>query len=263
MSVRLPHPGLRAFLLAACCLALLAFAPPAAAQEPAPEPPVTVPSDPGPSPNPDPAPDPPAPAPSPPVVSSPPVYVPPSQPADTGPTPAEIREQRRQERIEAQQKAAAEKAAREAEEQRQLEILRTQAAEAREQGLDAFDDATNNAPAIAVPSLPAAAAQEGEQAPETLPPILESEALPAAANVTADLPQAVAESSPLTNAAPVLLGLLGLSILLLGAAALPPWTVRSTALAGLLAHRRLEIGLVGTAVLASAAIGLAIAISAG
>jgi len=69
------------------------------------------------------------------------------------------------------------------------------------------------------------------------------------------------DSSDLAGAAPLLLGLLGLAIVLLGLAALPPWTMRTSSLSGLIATRRLEIGLVGTAVLASAAIGLLITIA--
>ncbi len=69
---------------------------------------------------------------------------------------------------------------------------------------------------------------------------------------------AASDDSTLSGAAPLLLGLLGLAIVLLGLAALPPWTLRRSSVSAMVAHRRLEIGLVGTAVLASAAIGLLI-----
>jgi hypothetical protein len=64
-------------------------------------------------------------------------------------------------------------------------------------------------------------------------------------------------------ATPVLLGLLALAILLLGLAALPSSTIREAHLAAVVAHRRLEIGLLGTAVLASAAIGLLVIVVGG
>lgn len=92
-------------------------------------------------------------------------------------------------------------------------------------------------------------------------PTIEPE--PAAQASAPPIAQTSGGSSSLSNAAPVLLGLLGLAVLLLGAAAIPPGTVRSNTFAELLATRRLEIGLIGAAVLASAAIGLLIAIVAG
>jgi hypothetical protein len=84
---------------------------------------------------------------------------------------------------------------------------------------------------------------------------------------TSSAPAAVAgpasDSSSRGVATPVLLGLLALAILLLGLAALPSSTIREAHLAAVVAHRRLEIGLLGTAVLASAAIGLLVIVVGG
>jgi hypothetical protein len=177
---------------------------------------------------------------------APSVEVAPSEPS--GPTAAELAQQRREE-LQRQ---------RELERQR-LVALRKKTAKIRAAGLNAFDDATKNAPRIVVPEAVAVAGEE--EAPPVEVPIVQPE--PAAEASPALAPQASEGSSSLSGAAPVLLGLLGLAILLLGVAALPPWTIRSAAFAGLLATRRLEIGLIGAAVLASAAIGLAIAVVAG
>ena len=70
------------------------------------------------------------------------------------------------------------------------------------------------------------------------------------------------EEAALGDASPILIGLLALAVLLLGAAALPASAVRGN-LAYVLVQRRLELGLIGVAVLASAAIGLGIALLAG
>ena len=50
----------------------------------------------------------------------------------------------------------------------------------------------------------------------------------------------------------------GLAVVLPALAALPPWTLRRSSFSTMVAPRRLEIGLIGTAVLASAAISLLI-----
>ena len=47
----------------------------------------------------------------------------------------------------------------------------------------------------------------------------------------------------------------GLAVVLPALAALPPWTLRRSSFSTMVTRRRLETGLVGTAVLASAAIG--------
>ena len=50
----------------------------------------------------------------------------------------------------------------------------------------------------------------------------------------------------------------GLAVVLPAHAALPPWTLRRSSLSTMVARRRLELGLVGIAVLATAAIALLI-----
>ena len=235
----------RACLLLVCGLLALAAVPQALAQESPPqaEPPPaeTVPADSTPAPDPDPAPaeQPPKEQPAPPAPAptySPPVstYTPP--PAATALTPQELA-QRERER-----------------ERKQAERLRKQREKSVKAGFAAFLDAATHAPAIEVPVV----APEAEtQAPE--PIVVEA----ASQEVAAPFSEPPSGVSSLAGAGPILLGLLGLAVLLLGVAALPPWSIRSPALAGLLVQRRLEIGLVGTAVLASAAIGLAIAVAAG
>ena len=79
------------------------------------------------------------------------------------------------------------------------------------------------------------------------------------------LPQPVAfpeppQPSTAGGATPVLVGLLALSVLLLGLAALPLWRIRAGTLAGLAAGRRLELGLVGSAVLLIAVVGLLVTV---
>ena len=99
--------------------------------------------------------------------------------------------------------------------------------------------------------------------PSTLPTTpQENPAEPLATSAAALTLAASKGNTSLSGAAPLLLGLLGLAIILLGLAALPPWTMRTSQFSALIATRRLEIGLVGTAVLASAAIGLLITIVA-
>lgn len=68
--------------------------------------------------------------------------------------------------------------------------------------------------------------------------------------------------SGLSGATPFLLGLLGLAIVLLGLAALPPSAVRHSSVGVVVAERRLEIGLLGTAVLLGAAVGLLVSVLA-
>ena len=242
----------RACLFLVCSLLALAAVPQALAQESPPqaEPPPaeTVPADSTPAPDPDPAPaeQPPKEQPAPPAPAptySPPVstYTPP--PAPAGPTPEELA-QRERERAQARRDR----------ERKQAERLRKQREKSVKAGFAAFLDAATHAPAIEVPVV----APEAEtQAPE--PIVVEA----ASQEVAAPFSEPAPGASSLAGAGPILLGLLGLAVLLLGVAALPPWSIRSPALAGLLVHRRLEIGLVGTAVLASAAIGLAIAVAAG
>ncbi len=65
-----------------------------------------------------------------------------------------------------------------------------------------------------------------------------------------------------SGASPALIGLFALSILLLGAAAIPPSRIREGSVGTLLTTRRLEIGLVGAAVLTIAALGLLVTVVA-
>lgn len=68
--------------------------------------------------------------------------------------------------------------------------------------------------------------------------------------------------SSLSGATPFLLGLLGLAIVLLGLAALPPAAVRRSSVGVVVAERRLEIGLLGSAVLLGAAVALLVSVLA-
>jgi hypothetical protein len=176
----------------------------------------------------------------------------------SGPTRQELAEQRERQKATARKEALA----KERERQRLLaERLRKQREQAVEGGFAAFLGLAAVVPGLqAAPATTETPADTAEAATGAPPQTVDAEA--AAQTVAA--PFAEPASSPaLQEAGPVLLGLLGLSVLLLGLAALPPTTVRSTVLGPLLAQRRLEIGLIGTAVLASAAIGLAIAVAAG
>jgi hypothetical protein len=250
-------------LIVLCGLALVC-APAALAQDPEEVP--TVPAEPpggGGNPNPDPAPEPPSPSPPPPASPPPPVYTPPPAytppvAAPTGPTEAELEaEQRRKER---------EKARREAERKRKEEARRRREAEQairlaikQEAGEGVgLPGEVGLPPPPEVPVVEVAAAET--VTPETVTPE------PAAAEIEAAPPAPAAagtsDDTSLDGAAPILLGLFGLSVVLLGLAALPPWSAH-TVLGGLLIRRRLELGLLGTAVLASAAIGLLIAVLAG
>jgi hypothetical protein len=81
----------------------------------------------------------------------------------------------------------------------------------------------------------------------------------------AALPQPVAfpeqpQPSTARGATPVLAGLLALSVLLLGLAAMPRWRIRAGTLGGLVAGRRLELGVVGSAVLLIAVVGLIVTV---
>jgi hypothetical protein len=63
----------------------------------------------------------------------------------------------------------------------------------------------------------------------------------------------------LETTGPILLGLLIAAVVLLGLAAIPPPSIGG-GLASLVEHRRLELGLIGMAILTAAAIGLVIAV---
>lgn len=256
------HSRVRTVLLMACILAL-AGVPAALAQEP----PVTVPVTPDPAPSPDPVPDDPEPEPpsQPPASSggdtSPPSPAVSAPPEPSGPTAAELREQREaeRERRERERERQEQREQREAvRERKRLLALRAQIEEIWTSGVIAFGGAADAPAAEPVAATePDTVEAPPSAAVQTIEPEPAAQASPPAAL------QPAGSSSSLAGAAPVLLGLLGLAVLLLGVAALPPWTVRSAAVAGLLATRRLEIGLIGAAVLASAAIGLVIAIVAG
>ena len=253
------HRVVRAVLPAAVALAVaFAVVPAGFAQEP----PITVPADTGPDPSPDPVPEPePAPPPSPPASSgggtspTPAVETTPTEPS--GPTAAELRAQREREREQKEREREQKEAARE---RRHLLELRAQAERIWVDGLNAFG-ASGSADVATEPAATGPSAAEPTAEPVADVPTIEPE--PAAQASAPPLAQAAGGSSSLSNAAPVLLGLLGLAVLLLGVAAIPPWTVRSNTFGELLATRRLEIGLIGAAVLASAAIGLVVAIVAG
>lgn len=129
-------------------------------------------------------------------------------------------------------------------------------------GFDAFldawasdEEATSPAPSKEQQTTARPETEPVTQTKGTAPatPVGSSQAAPAGAS----------SASLLTRAAPVLLGLLGVAIVLLGLAALPPARRRASALSVLVAERRVEIGLVGGAALASAAIGLVVAAAAG
>jgi hypothetical protein len=68
------------------------------------------------------------------------------------------------------------------------------------------------------------------------------------------------ESNTLTGALPILAGLLALAAILLGLAAMPGRVTNGVA--NVLSARRLELCLIGAAVLASAAIGLVLTLLA-
>ena len=260
--------GFAQLLVIFCGLALVG-APAALAQEPEPVP--TIPAEPpsGGNPNPDPAPEPPPPSPpppsSPPPSSPPPSFEPPpsfpSEPAQSGPTQAQIAAQAAAQRAERRQRAreaARRQAAREAAARKKLfqQIRARTKAEAGEgYGLPA---------GITVPVPPPPVIVESS----TEPP-----ALPDAEPVVAQLDQPEPSSAPavvggssgdsrLNGAAPILIGLLGLAVLLLGVAAIPPYHAHG-ALGVMLVRRRFELGMLGTAVLVSASIGLVIAMAAG
>jgi hypothetical protein len=231
----------RALLLAV--LGMLAWAPVAVAQDPV----ETVPAEPGGgggNPTPDPAPDPSPPPSSGSVSPSPPVYVPPpAAPAQpSGLTPAEIKARQR-----AREQRAAEKRKREAEK-------RIRAATHREAGEGyALPEGVALPPPLEVPI----AEPEPEPAEE---PTLEPE--PVASTLQPRIAAPLSDpgaGSTLGSATPILVGLLILAVVLLGLAAIPPHSLRGE-FGATLVHRRLELGLIGTAVLASAAIGLVLAV---
>jgi hypothetical protein len=187
------------------------------------------------------------------VFEPPPAVSPPVQP---GPTAAELAEQRREERERKRREEARKRAEREARERAAaFKLIRQQTkAEAGEgYGLAA---------GTALPPPPVVPVQAVES-PETVA------AEPAVAEVAepestaaAVVPGGSSTDSGLSGAAPILIGLLGISVLLLGMAAIPPAHAHGS-LGTLLVRRRFELGLLGTAVLASAAIGLVIAVAVG
>ncbi|MCC6222620.1 MAG: hypothetical protein IT201_03905 [Thermoleophilia bacterium] len=263
MGSQARHPGVRRVLPSVCLLALVLAATPASFAQ---EPPVTVPVAPDPAPSPDPVPDDPEPPPAPPASpggdTSPPPPAVSAPPEPSGPTAAELREQREAERqrLERERKRREQRAAER--ERKRLLALRARMEEIWTSGVTPFDGAAN-APGAAAPAAAPVLATE-PHATETPPSGARTiEPEPAAQASPSAALQPAGNPSSLAGAAPVLLGLFGLAVLLLGVAAIPPWSVRSSAVAGLLAARRLELGLIGAAVLASAAIGLVVAILAG
>jgi hypothetical protein len=181
----------------------------------------------------------------------PPSYTPPpsTQPAPSTPSAAQIRKQR-QERLRKQRER----------ERRAAELKRRREEAAR---LRRILDGVAPLGVAGAAFLAAPAPARAEPKPETAAPTPASQRIgqPQAAAPVRSFPSS--NDSALSNAAPVLLGMFGLALVLLVLAAIPPWHIRQTQLAGLLAHRRVELGLIGTAVLAAAAIGLVIALLAG
>lgn len=263
-------PALRRALVAlAVASAVLAAAPVAHGQEPAPA--VTVPVDSGggsaPAPAPDPAPSAddasqggdsgggsssgPAPAPSadPPAAEAPASdEAAPAERVEAGPSAEEKTKEKKRRRQE--------QARQEQEEQEQATAEATAIAAAateRNEGPFAGGAITTSAPGASVEDVALTPSEEAEPEGEATQTAI---ALPVAFSDEK-------ESSALPGAAPVLLGLLALSIVLLGLAAVPPWRIRADALAGLVSGRRLELGLVGAAVLACAVVGLLVTVLAG
>ena len=256
----LPRPLFVVFVIGVCCFALSAAAP-AFGQDP--DPATTVPAEPGGgggNPSPDPAPEP-APPPPPPEPSSPPpeapsspppppavVSPPPAPPVAEGPTPAEIARQEARQRERERRRAEAERRRRQA-------IREIRASIKREAGKG-----------YGIPGnlvWPQAVAQP-EDAPAVEPAAsldTESAASPALEPVTpvASTSTASSSESMLRSAGPILVGLLLLAVGLLVLAAIPSRSV-SGGFASLVDQRRLEIGLIGTTVLAASVIGLLVAL---
>ena len=250
-----------ASVVGGCCFVLSAAAP-ALGQDP--EPATTVPAEPGGgggNPSPDPAPEqapPPPPAapssPPPPPPSSPPpapevVVPPPAPPAITsGPTPAEIARQEARQRERERRRAEAER--------RRRQVIREIRASIKREAGEGYGIPGNLV-------WPQAVAQP-EDAPTVEPAAsldTESAASPALEPVAAVASTASTSSSEsmLRSAGPFLIGLLLLAVALLGLAAIPSRSV-SGGFASLVDHRRLEIGLIGTTVLAASVIGLLVAL---
>ena len=255
------------------CGVALACVPVALSQEP----PVTPsPSGGGGNPAPDPAPPPPSPPPPPP--SPPPPSAPPPEPtfvpppaAPSGPTAAEIRAAQQRAERERKRREAARKRAAEERQRRAIE-KRIRLATKKEAGEGYALPAGFSLPPPPVvrlvneqPPPPEPAASESP--PSELPPTVGVDPTNAEIDPPRAEPNAASSisapsgDSGLSGAAPVLLGLFGLSVLLLGLAAMPPWVTHG-AVADLLVRRRFELGLLGTAVLVSAAVGLLIAVIA-
>ena len=256
----LPRPLFVVFVIGVCCFALSAAAP-AFGQDP--DPATTVPAEPGGgggNPSPDPAPEP-APPPPPPEPSSPPpeapsspppppavVSPPPAPPVAEGPTPAEIARQEARQRERERRRAEAERRRRQAIREIRASIKR----EAGEgygipgnlvwpQAVAQPEDAPAVEPAASLDAEPAAS------------PALEPVAAVASTASTSS------SESMLRSAGPILIGLLLLAVALLGLAAIPSRSV-SGGFASLVDQRRLEIGLIGTTVLAASVIGLLVAL---
>jgi hypothetical protein len=254
----LRRPLFVVLVVGTCCV--LSAAGPAFGQDP--EPATTIPAEPGGgggSPNPDPAPEPQPPPPPaqpsspPPATPSPPppaiVAPPPAPPVTAGPTPEEIARQEARQRERERRRAA------EAERRRKLAIREIRASIKREA-----------AEGYGIPGTlvwPPAAAQ-----PEDTPPVEPAASLDAqpAASPAREAVTPLASTSPasssgsmLGSAGPILLGLLLLAVGMLVLAALPSRSV-SGGLTSIVDQRRLEIGLIGTTVLAAAVIGLLVAL---
>jgi hypothetical protein len=246
-----------ASVVGGCCFVLSA-ATPALAQDP--DPATTVPAEPGggggnpsPDPAPEPAPPPPPAAPSsppPPPPSTPPpppaIVVPPPAPPATpaGPTAEEIARQEARQRERERRRAEAERRRRQA-------IREIRASIKREAG-EGYGIPGNLVwpQAVAQPEDEPAASLDAEPAAS---PALEPVAAVASTASTSS------SESMLRSAGPILIGLLLLAVALLGLAAIPSRSV-SGGFASLVDHRRLEIGLIGTTVLAASVIGLLVAL---
>jgi hypothetical protein len=174
----------------------------------------------------------------------------------TGVSPAERARERRADARRRREQARRERERRERQREQRLEAaIDKRTTKAIRSGFAAFE--TVLAGQLQVADTLAAAADQGV-----------SEAAPAASREAADVSasgqasgsQALVVPTPGSSTfsalVPLLLGLLGAAVLLLGLAALPPAVARRSTLVARALEHRFEIGLLGTAVLASAAIGL-------
>ena len=251
-----------ASVVGACCC-VLSVAAPAFGQDP--DPATTVPAEPGGggggNPSPDPAPEqrlrhpaaePSSPPPAPPSSPPPPPAVvtpPPAPPTTTaGPTPEEIARQEARQRERERRRAEAERRRRQA-----IREIRASIKREAGEGYGIPGKSSGSWPQAQPEDTPAVETAASLDAEPAASPALE----PVAA-VASTAPASSSESM-LRSAGPILVGLLLLAVGLLVLAAIPSRSV-SGGFASLVDQRRLEIGLIGTTVLAAAVIGLLVAL---